>query len=671
MNGDETRKKRIEPPPEYSHRPAFPDKETLKNGERLPDRDDDFKGQRQRRHSFRQEGPSWGSFVDHPNRGTLAIANEDNMNEDATRKKKNEPPRWPEYSHRPAPSVIETPPKNTETLPDNDLFSGAYSLPALTDKLPDKDDFKGRRQRRHSFRQEGPSWGSFVDHPNRGTLAPANRISRRVSEEIEMEFTARKSSEASSSEIGTREEDASSNNRNSNLYLGPQEFNAPVYQEDWDDTYMAETYQPLAIRLASGIGAFLTLGKFALGFAADPGLRGEWGGIWWGVVHFFPLLVISLVSVFVSFLFCLPNLKPFCIRQYDLLCALWLFCLYVCILVFSVLWDLRNIFVDDGKYHHSENATRSSIHYENVTFAINMVNGWWPVRNCSDLNPEGQLLVTTQPGFPPGCSSALADGQTMSLLCLLCFVCPILLKLSAQKSRILSASQMLAYAVVCIFSGYTNFTAIWCWLLQATLSISATLLCDMEEKREQANFAVLMAIRFASTINRDLLHTLIPPNVFRKLTTDDEPHKAQHIPVCTVMFATIDYEVSTAEEFNFINSLFTALDEAVEQSGMFKYQHVCSNVTHNYIVTCPRVSTPYETPEDYPYAQYYTSMIALGFELMRITENVTRTQLVNLASGQPQDICMKVGISSGPAACVVLGMYSCVCFTSTYSATNT
>jgi len=574
----------------------------------------------------------------------------------------------PQYSHRPAFPDTETPPKNNESLPENDLFSLSYShLPALTDKLPDNDDLKGRRQRRHSFRQ---SWGSFVDHPNQGTLA--SQAIRRVSEEIEVEFTARNSSEVS--EIGTREEDASSNKRTNNLYLGPQEFNVPVYREDWNDTFMAETYQPFAIRLASGIGAFLTLCSFALRFSADPGLQGKWGGIWWGIVHFLPLVVISVVSVFVLILFCLPNLKPFCIRQYDLLCALWLFCMYVCILVFYVLWDLRSIFVDDGKYHQSEDATRSAIHYENVTFAINMVHGWWPVRNCSDLNPEGQLLVTTQPGFPPGCSSALADGQTMTLLCLLCFVCPILLKLSAQKSRILSVSQMLAYAVVCIFSGYANFTAVWCWLLQATLSISATLLCDMEEKREQANFAVLMAIRFASTMNRDLLHTLIPPNVFKKLTNDDEVHKAQYIPVCTVMFATIDYEVSTAEEFNFINSLLTALDEAVEQSGMFKYQHVCSNVTHNYIVTCPRVSTPYETPEDYPYAQYYTSMLALGFELMRITENVTRTQFGNLAIGQPQGICMKVGISSGPAACVVLGMYSCVCMcinsASTYSATN-
>ena len=38
--------------------------------------------------------------------------------------------------------------------------------------------------------------------------------------------------------------------------------------------------------------------------------------------------------------------------------------------------------------------------------------------------------------------------------------------------------------------------------------------------------------------------------------------------MCTVMFAKVEYEVSTPEDFDFLGYLFSAYDEAVEQSGI-------------------------------------------------------------------------------------------------------
>jgi len=75
------------------------------------------------------------------------------------------------------------------------------------------------------------------------------------------------------------------------------------------------------------------------------------------------------------------------------------------------------------------------------------------------------------------------------------------------------------------------------------------------------------------------------------------------------------------QDFEFINAVFRALDEAVECAGLFKYQHVSSGNTHNYIVTCPRVCNLFDFElqnEAYPYEAYYREMLALGFELQRI-----------------------------------------------------
>ena len=46
------------------------------------------------------------------------------------------------------------------------------------------------------------------------------------------------------------------------------------------------------------------------------------------------------------------------------------------------------------------------------------------------------------------------------------------------------------------------------------------------------------------------------------------------IPMCTVMFCMLEFAVLDQSDFDFLNDLFSDLDEVVERSGMFKYQ-VC------------------------------------------------------------------------------------------------
>ena len=163
----------------------------------------------------------------------------------------------------------------------------------------------------------------------------------------------------------------------------------------------------------------------------------------------------------------------------------------------------------------------------------------------------------------------------------------------------------------------------------------------MDEARAKQQFAYIMAIRFASAVHRDLLHTLIPPDVLAFVTDrgDADQHNkllpAQAIPFCTVMFAMVNYDVTTPEDFDFLGYLFSKFDEAVEQSGMFKYQHVSSGACHYFIVTCPCVSNPYSdagsgSHSEYPYAKNYLDMIALGFDLMEIASKVLSLSLIHI-----------------------------------------
>ena len=102
-------------------------------------------------------------------------------------------------------------------------------------------------------------------------------------------------------------------------------------------------------------------------------------------------------------------------------------------------------------------------------------------------------------------------------------------------------------------------------------------------------------------------------------------------------------------------------------AGMFKYQHVCCGSCHNFIVTCPRASMPEDAVGDddrtYPASKYYCDMLSLGADLMHATEKKAlahtfcceSTDIARDVPAPARNLSMKVGLSSGPAAGVVLG----------------
>jgi class 3 adenylate cyclase len=205
-------------------------------------------------------------------------------------------------------------------------------------------------------------------------------------------------------------------------------------------------------------------------------------------------------------------------------------------------------------------------------------------------------------------------------------------------------------------------------MLQMTAGVSATFLCRWGTAEAKNNYAKMVAIRFSARTTQILLHTLIPPGVMKKFSPDkDAVCTAQPISTCIVMFCMFDYKVLTRDDFDWIESLVADLDRAVEQSGMFKYQYVSCGTCHNFIVTCPRASME-DRPlwrrmsEDVDDDDYHLAMIALGFDLMRTMSNMTRKPSFHDTEGieretpdSAQNSAMKVGLSIGPVAGIVLG----------------
>ncbi|EKX37197.1 hypothetical protein GUITHDRAFT_78342, partial [Guillardia theta CCMP2712] len=119
---------------------------------------------------------------------------------------------------------------------------------------------------------------------------------------------------------------------------------------------------------------------------------------------------------------------------------------------------------------------------------------------------------------------------------------------------------------------------------------------------------------------------------------------------CTVMFCSLEPKElfrsrSSSETFELLDQLFEKFDDAVEDFGMHKYQHVGDW----YIITCPRAASPFDEEEQsrlYPDC-YYESMVMLAIRLMQIASK-------HVIDGQ--QVGLKVGLHSGPAAGAVIGM---------------
>ena len=112
----------------------------------------------------------------------------------------------------------------------------------------------------------------------------------------------------------------------------------------------------------------------------------------------------------------------------------------------------------------------------------------------------------------------------------------LILRLGTNSSRFVTFGIIVSYTTLCILSQRISNSQAFCLLLQFAAGTSASVLCQRREASDQVLFAKRKAIKFASSLTRDLLHTLIPPDVLANVDRESLVPKVHEIASCTVRY---------------------------------------------------------------------------------------------------------------------------------------
>lgn len=111
--------------------------------------------------------------------------------------------------------------------------------------------------------------------------------------------------------------------------------------------------------------------------------------------------------------------------------------------------------------------------------------------------------------------------------------------------------------------------------------LSSVYLCHLVQQQARQQFLVSREIQNLSHRNRELLYTFIPKNIMTKLDEHKDAREllAATVPDVIVMFCSLEprniiNQCLSDETFNLLDDVFSAMDRAVDASGMYKYQHV-------------------------------------------------------------------------------------------------
>ena len=260
----------------------------------------------------------------------------------------------------------------------------------------------------------------------------------------------------------------------------------------------------------------------------------------------------------------------------------------------------------------------------------------------------------------PGCLSRVVYGPGPALY-LTAFMCMSTLSLARETAVRMGFFVVLGWIIIAVCNGQNSGSA-WATLtLMVVAGAVETLQSHLKCEVERKNFIAKKAHVFAAEKQRRLLHTLIPPSVLDLLADNIEVREdalCAQLDTVTIMFCKFTLEVETKEHFNAMGRLIRELDLVVEESEMYKYQHISCGSDHYYIVACPRVLSPFGPSNQQPTSEghrdraskpayppeFSAAMVQLGLDLIEVTRQFESGGLV-----------LSVGIHSGPVACVILG----------------
>ena len=295
--------------------------------------------------------------------------------------------------------------------------------------------------------------------------------------------------------------------------------------------------------------------------------------------------------------------------------------------------------------------------YSNLEYSLGRTWLGLPDVRCNDT----QVTHTLQNWSfveEPGCLSRVVYGPGPALY-LTAFMCMSTLSLARETAMRMGFFVVLGWVIIAVCNGQNRGSA-WATLtLMVVAGAVETLQSHLKCEAERKNFIAKKAHVFAAEKQRRLLHTLIPPSVLDLLADNTEVCEGAlcaQVDTVTIMFCKFTMEIETKEHFNAMGRLIRELDLVVEESEMYKYQHISCGSDHYYIVACPRVLSPFGPANQQPTSEgdrasqpeyppeFSAAMVQLGLDLIEVTRQF-----------EPGGLVLSVGIHSGPVACVILG----------------
>ena len=292
-----------------------------------------------------------------------------------------------------------------------------------------------------------------------------------------------------------------------------------------------------------------------------------------------------------------------------------------------------------------------------IKVSTNFSSGF-PTRKCLDQDLHRSIMDPPFPLFTVGCESAVVDAtiprQIEVLFVFVSMGC-------SWRTALQGTMTCNMLTVICQVATGSTGRHMWYRTLMLLMAGSMSpYLCYLSTQEARTEFRRVKQFKLAARQSRNLLSTLIPPNVLDRLASHshDMGILATDIAQTTVMFCSLFSEEASGSwpnmrrrsishhvsEFQRLHHVYLDFDEAVRGSRLYKYQHVGPW----YIITCPNAAAPFPSAQSEPCPPGAEGGQSYATDMARLAQ-----QLVSVARSHRYSL--KVGIHHGSAAGAVLG----------------
>ena len=409
------------------------------------------------------------------------------------------------------------------------------------------------------------------------------------------------------------------------------EWSPPAFQTEWEKEFTESSFNPRKMQLVCLISLIYYYGNaFGTVFWRQ---NDDVGGGWlWLFVTWLPEIVCATQNGLWMLLLEVQSLRPFCIRFYSSVCTYIIVCSYAATIIPSFLWEYRL-----SKFH--------GLHSAPLYLDLSIDGQFPPNRTCIINASATQSGSATE--FVASCNTSVLSG-TVYIGYIFWNLLPRVCRVHPRYAAFVAVSTAILLLIFSMAIGADAWSIITCVVFQLAAGMGTVFFCAVGDRLAREKFALLKATQFAGVQNRDLLYTLVPPNVVARMTAVKDPQEmlGREIEHSIIMFCSLEPHAdlrATEVALALLDTVFSAFDEAVAKYAMFKYQHVGDW----YIVACPRAACPFDAVEqEGPHSRHAGPMINLGLELQSIASQYTNNGA---------NLWLRVGIACGPVAGAVIG----------------